>query len=169
MVVLEHSVCLILRKFYVFLGGFLVSVQTRAFSIDTFGQMVVLYDMCKDVLFSGTEFQLWLLRVGDYVHFPSLIQMLMWPLENSLLVSLEAVNENSKMKEVGHVLCSVFEFIAKWSNRKVNAYWNLRASFAGADTVMRWSLSGPWLNICIIGFHEKRGDDGVSTWLCELF
>jgi len=47
------------------------------------------------------------------------------------------------MEEVGHVLCTVFEFIAKCSNRKVNAYLNLRASFAGTDTVMRWSLTGP--------------------------
>jgi len=41
-----------------FCFGILVAFQTRAFSVDTFGQMVVLYNMCKDVLFSGTEFQL---------------------------------------------------------------------------------------------------------------
>lgn len=42
----------------------LVAVQTAAFFIDTFGQMVILYNMCKNVLISEMEFQLWLLRAG---------------------------------------------------------------------------------------------------------
>lgn len=83
-------------------------------------------------------------------------------------LSLEAVNEICKMEEVGHGLYSGFGFITKWSNRKVNAYWNLRASFVDTDTVTRRSLTGHWLSISMIGFHENRDyddDDDISTWI----
>lgn len=49
------------------------SLFRQKYSVDVFRQMVVLYRMCKDVLFSRTEFQLSLLRVWDYVHFLSWI------------------------------------------------------------------------------------------------
>lgn len=38
--------------------GILVAVQIKIFSVDVFRQMVGVYSMCKDVLFSGTKFQL---------------------------------------------------------------------------------------------------------------
>lgn len=144
--------------------GILVAVQTKIFSVDLFRQMVGLYSMCKGVLFSGTKFQLWLLRFG--IIFIFLLGFRCWciPWRVVFWLSLEAVNEICKMKEVGHGLCSGLGFITKWSNRKVNAFWNLRASFVDTDTVMRRSLTGHWLNICLIGFHEKR-DDNVSTWI----
>lgn len=150
-----------------FCFGILLAVQTRIFSIDTFEQMVVLYNMCKDVFSQGLNFIFDCWELGIMFIFYLCIRRWRGPWRPVFWVSLEAVSENHKMEEVGHVLCSVFEFITKWSNRKVNAYWNLRTSFAGADTVMRWSLTGPWLNICIFGFHEKRGDNyDVSTWIC---
>lgn len=139
--------------------GILVAVQTQIFSVDVFRQMVFPYSMCKDVLFSGTK------EFGIMFIFPLGFRCWCSPWRVVLWLSLEAVNEICKMQEVGHGLCSGFGFIIKWSNRKINAYWNLRVSFVDTDTVMRRSLTGHWLSICMIGFPEKGDDDDLSTWI----
>lgn len=80
-VVLEYSLYLIFTEFQDFGSCSNKSILYQCIQTDG-----CLYNMCKYVLFSGTEFQLWLLKAGYFAHIPPLIQMLMWPLESSLLV-----------------------------------------------------------------------------------